>query len=69
MWGIESRDSRFIRQGISRLRRKLNPGAKSLKRQEQGKRQYQGFKPKPEEPDAAAPTKRRGLPRVDRGRA
>lgn len=36
-WGIEPRDSKFIRQGISRLRRRVNPGASSKKRQEQGR--------------------------------
>jgi hypothetical protein len=46
-FGPESRDSRFIRQGISRVRKSLNKGAKSRKRQEQGKKQWQGFKPKP----------------------
>lgn len=46
-WGIESSDSRYIRQQISRLRKVLNPGATSKKRQDHGRRQYQGFKPKP----------------------
>jgi hypothetical protein len=51
-WGPESRDSRFIRQKITRARRVVNKGARSRKRQEQGKRQYQQFKPKPVEPEA-----------------
>ena len=47
-FGSESRDSAFIRQGITRLRKSLNPGAKSKKRQDQGKKQWRRFKPKPE---------------------
>ena len=47
-WGAESRDSAFIRQGITRLRKSLNPGAKSKKRQDQGKKQWRRFKQKPE---------------------
>lgn len=43
-FGAESRDSKFIRQGISRLRKTLNPGAKSRGRQLWGKKQWQGFK-------------------------
>ena len=50
--GPESRDTRFIRQGIDRSRNVLNPGARSRKRQEQGRRQWQGFKPKPGVDDA-----------------
>jgi hypothetical protein len=46
-WGPESRDTRFIRQGISRLRKSLNPGATSKKRQDHGRRQWRQFKPKP----------------------
>jgi hypothetical protein len=48
-WGAESRDSRFIRQRISRVERVLNPGVTSKKRQLWGKKQWQGFKPKPPE--------------------
>ena len=48
-WGPESRDTRYIRQGISRLRTVLNPGAKSRARQERGRKQFKHFKPKPEE--------------------
>lgn len=47
-WGPESRESRFIRQGITRVRKSLNKGAKSRARQEQGKKQWRRFKPKPE---------------------
>ena len=47
-WGPESRDTRYIRQGISRLRTVLNPGAKSRARQERGRKQFKHFKPKPE---------------------
>ena len=36
LWGPEPLDSRFIRQGISKKSRKVNPGASSRKRQEQG---------------------------------
>lgn len=42
-WGIESSDSRYIRQQISRLRKVLNPGAKSRARQQHGKSQHQAF--------------------------
>lgn len=40
-----------IRHGRTRKTKKLNPGAKSKKRQDQGKRQWRQFKPKPEKPD------------------
>jgi hypothetical protein len=53
MWGPESKDTRLIRQGISRLRRRLNPGVASKKRQDRAKAQWQGFKPKPEVQDAS----------------
>lgn len=43
------RTSGAIRQGLNRERKVLNKGVASAKRQEQGKRQWQGFKPKPEE--------------------
>ena len=46
-FGPESSESRFIRQGITRTRRALNPGATSKKRVDHGKRQYRQFKPKP----------------------
>lgn len=49
MWGVESRDSRFVRQQITRERRSLNKGVKSRKRQEQGRKQWRRFQPKPEE--------------------
>ena len=52
--GPESRERHLIRQGISRLRRSLNPGATSKKRQDWGKKQYQSFRPKPEDSDAAS---------------
>jgi hypothetical protein len=47
-FGPESADSRLIRQGIDRLRKSLNPGAKSRKRQVRGSKQWRQFKPKPE---------------------
>lgn len=56
-WGPESRDSRLIRLGINRLRKSLNPGAKSKKRKDHGKRQWRQFKPKPDavpKPDTGA---------------
>ena len=43
----EVRDAIYIRRGISKAKRRLNPGAASRKRQQQGKRQYQSFKPRP----------------------
>jgi hypothetical protein len=44
----EIRDAIYIRKGITKNKRRLNPGAKSKKRQDQGRRQYQKFRPKPE---------------------
>lgn len=44
----EIRDATYIRKGISKSKRRLNPGAASRARQQQGKRQWQAFKPKPE---------------------
>ena len=46
LWGPEPLDSRFIRQGISKKSRKVNPGASSRKRQEQGKSQWRKFRSK-----------------------
>ena len=43
----EVRDATYIRKGITKNKRRLNPGAKSKKRQDQGRRQYQKFRPKP----------------------
>ena len=43
----ETRDAIYIRKGITKAKRRLNPGAKSKKRQDQGRRQYQKFRPKP----------------------
>jgi hypothetical protein len=43
----EVRDATYIRKGITTAKRKLNPGAASRKRQQQGRKQYQAFKPKP----------------------
>ena len=43
----EIRDAIYIRKGISTSKRKLNPGAASRARQEQGKRQWRQFKPRP----------------------
>ena len=47
----EMRDATYIRKGITKNKRRLNPGASSKKRQDQGRRQYQAFKPKPEGTD------------------
>lgn len=52
-FGPESKDSRLIRQGISRAKKRLNPGAKSLKRQKRGRKQWRQFKPKPERESAS----------------
>jgi phage FluMu protein Com len=43
----EIRDAIYIRKGITKAKRRLNPGAKSRKRQEQGRKQWQAFKQKP----------------------
>lgn len=53
-WGPESRDSRFIRQRISRVEKVLNPGATSKKRQLWGRKQWRQFKPKPPEVEDAS---------------
>lgn len=50
-WGPASIDSRYIRQGISRERKILNPGATSKKRQDRGKKQWRQFRGKPEGKD------------------
>lgn len=42
-WGIESSDSRYIRQRISFLKKTLNPGVTSRARQQHGRRQHQAF--------------------------
>ena len=44
--GPEMRDATFIRKGITKAKRRLNPGAASGKRQARGKLQWQGFKDK-----------------------
>ena len=43
----ETRDAIYIRKGHTKGKRRLNPGAKSRARQQQGKKQWQAFKPKP----------------------
>ncbi len=48
----EIRDATYIRKGITKAKRRLNPGAASRKRQTQGRKQYQGFRSK-EEVEAA----------------
>ena len=48
----EVRDATYIRKGITRAKRRLNPGAASRKRQTQGRKQWQGFRSK-EEVEAA----------------
>jgi hypothetical protein len=45
-YGPTSKDAIWIRQGIKRLRKTLNPGAKSKKRQTRGKSQWRRFKKK-----------------------
>ena len=42
----EIRDATYIRKGISKVDKNLNPGATSRKRQTQGRKQYQGFRSK-----------------------
>ena len=42
----EVRDATYIRKGITKAKRRLNPGAASGKRQARGKKQWQGFKDK-----------------------
>jgi hypothetical protein len=41
-------DAVYIRKGITKSKRRLNPGAASRKRQQQGRAQHQGFKSKEE---------------------
>jgi hypothetical protein len=48
----EIRDATYIRKGISKSKRRLNPGAASRKRQQRGRAQHQAFKSK-EEVEAA----------------
>ena len=43
----EIRDAIYIRKGITKNKRRLNPGAASRARQEQGKKQWRQFKPRP----------------------
>jgi hypothetical protein len=42
----EVRDATYIRKGITKVKKRLNPGAASRKRQVQGRKQYQGFRSK-----------------------
>jgi hypothetical protein len=44
--GVVTRDATYIRKGISKNKKRLNPGAASRKRQTQGREQYQGFRSK-----------------------
>ncbi len=44
----ETRDATYIRKGHTKGKRRLNPGAKSKKRQDWGRAQHQGFKSKEE---------------------
>lgn len=48
----EVRDAIYIRKGITKTKRRLNPGAASRKRQTQGRKQWQSFRSK-EEVEAA----------------
>jgi hypothetical protein len=61
-WGVESADIRRLRQGITFLPRRLNPGAASKKRQDRAKAQGQAFQPRIDDKRAVR------LPRVNRGR-
>jgi hypothetical protein len=65
-WGYAPQDGRIIRQRIAFLKKRINPGAKSKKRQIQGQRQGQAFKPKAEA--AETPKKRKNLSRPNRAR-
>lgn len=42
----EIRDATYIRKGITTSKRRLNPGAASRARQQQGRKQHQGFRSK-----------------------
>lgn len=46
----EIRDAIYIRKGISKAKRRLNPGAASGKRQNRGKKQWRRFKDKAGDP-------------------
>jgi hypothetical protein len=46
----EIRDAVYIRKGITKVSKKLNPGAKSRARQEQGRKQWRAFKDKDGKP-------------------
>lgn len=52
--GPEIRDATYIRKGISKSKRRLNPGAASRARQQQGKRQWRKFRTKEQEQVEAA---------------
>lgn len=45
-FGPDPKDSIFIRTGKAHAKKRLNPGAKSRARQEQGLKQWRRFKPK-----------------------
>ena len=49
LYGVYSKDSVFIRQGVSTKSKTLNKGVTSAKRREHGRKQWRQFKPKPEE--------------------
>ena len=51
----EIRDAIYIRKGISKAKKKLNPGAASRKRQNQGRKQWRKFRSKEEEEAANKP--------------
>lgn len=46
LYGVESRESRYIRQGYKTKQKVLDRGATSIKRQERGKRQWRQFRTK-----------------------
>ena len=64
-FGVESADTRLIRQGISRLRRRLNAGVKHRNRKVRADAQHQSFHPKAESEPKVKP---KVLPRIGRGR-
>ena len=46
-WGVEPLDGVRVRMQIRSRSKAINPGSKSLKRQERGRQQWRQFKPKP----------------------
>ena len=48
LYGPEQLSKRYARMGMVKREKVINPGAASKKRQEQGRKQYRQFRPKPE---------------------